>query len=74
MASGLNAEVTREEGLGIGPWISTDAMIYVVGPDQPNVLVQLDDPTASWRAGLRRHLPPCPFPPGRSPAVIQMRR
>ena len=46
MASGLNAEVTREEGLGIGPWIMTDAKIYVVGPDQPNVFVQLDDPTA----------------------------
>ena len=67
MASGLNAEVAREEGLGIGPWIMTDAMIYVVGPDQPNVFVQLDDPTASWRAGLQAAFTSVPIPPGAQP-------
>ena len=67
IASGLNVEVAREEGLGIGPWIMTGAMIYVVGPDQPNVFVQLDDPTASWRAGLQAAFTAVPIPPGAQP-------
>ena len=67
MASGLNAEVAREEGRGTGPWIMTGAMIYVVGPDQPDVSVQLDDPTASWRAGLQAAFTAVPVPPGAQP-------
>ena len=38
IVSGLGAEVAREEGLGIGPWVSPGAEIYVVGPHQPTVL------------------------------------
>ena len=46
---------------------STDAKIYVVGPDQPTVLVQLDDPTASWRAALQAAFTAVPIPPGAQP-------
>ena len=67
MVSGLGAEVAREEGLGIGPWISTDAKIYVVGPHQPTVLVRLDDPTPSWRAALQAAFTAVPIPPGAQP-------
>ena len=67
MVSGLDAEVAREEGLGIGPWISPGAEIYVVGPDQPTVLVQLDDPTASWRAALQAAFAAVPIPPDAQP-------
>ena len=67
MVSGLNSEVAREEGLGTGPWISTDAAIYVAGPDQPTVLVQLDDPTASWRAALQAAFTAVPIPAGAQP-------
>ena len=67
MVSGLDAEVAREEGLGIGPWISPGAEIYVVGPDQPTVLVQLDDPTASWRAALQAAFAAVPIPPNTQP-------
>ncbi len=65
MVSGLEQEVAREEGLGIGPWISTDAEIYVVGSDQPTVLVQLDDPTAS--AALQAAFAAVPIPLGAQP-------
>jgi len=67
MVSGLTGEVAREEGLGIGPWISTDANIYVAGPDQPTVRVQLDDPTASWRAALQAAFTAVPIPAGAQP-------
>jgi hypothetical protein len=67
MVGGLDAEVAREEGLGIGPWISTDAKIYVVGPDQPTVLVRLDDPTPSWRAALQAAFTAVPIPPDAQP-------
>jgi len=67
MVSGLDAEVAREEGLGIGPWISPGAEIYVDGPDQPTVLVQLDDPTASWRAALQAAFASVPIPPDAQP-------
>lgn len=68
MVSGLDAEVAREEGLGIGPWISTGAEIYVVGPDQPTVLVQLDNPTAS-RAALQAAFTAVPIPPNAQPGA-----
>lgn len=67
MVSGLNVEVAREEGLRTGPWISTDAKIYVVGPDQPTVLVRLDDPAASGRAALQRAFRAVPVPHGAQP-------
>ena len=74
MVSGLTAEVAREEGLRIGPWISPSAKIYVVGPDQPAVGVRLDDPTASWWAPLQRAFRAVPIPPARNPPAGRMRR
>jgi hypothetical protein len=71
MVSGLDAEVAREEELGIGPWISTDAKIYVVGPHQPTVPVGLDDPSASWRAPLQRAFRAVPIPPDAQPGSDQ---
>jgi hypothetical protein len=67
MVSALNVEVAREEGLGIGPWLSTGADIYVVGPHQPPVLVRLDNPNASWRASLQRAFRGVPIPTGAQP-------
>jgi hypothetical protein len=67
IVNGLDTEVAREEGLGIGPWISTDAKIYVVGRDQPNVRVQLDNPAPSWRAGLQAAFAAVPIPSGAQP-------
>jgi hypothetical protein len=67
MVSGLSAEVAREEGLGIGPWVSPGAEIYVAGPHQPTVLVRLDDPTASWRAALQAAFTAVPIPPNAQP-------
>jgi hypothetical protein len=65
MVGGLEEEVAREEGLGIGPWISTDAEVYVVGPGQPTVLVQLDDPTTS--AALQAAFTAVPIPSNAQP-------
>ena len=67
MVSGLDAEVAREEALGIGPWISTDAKIYVVSSDQPTVLVRLDNPTPPWRAALQAAFTAVPIPQGAQP-------
>ncbi len=68
MAGGLTAEVAREEGLRIGPWISTDAKIYIVGAQQPTVRVKLDDPDAAWRAALQRAFRAVPLPPDAQPS------
>ena len=62
MMSGLKSEVAREEGLGIGPWITAGANIYVVGPSQPTVPVQLSDPTEWWRVSLQAAFTAVPIP------------
>jgi hypothetical protein len=67
MVSGLQAEVTREEGLGIGPWITAGANIYVVGATQPVVPVQLDNPTAWWRVALQSAFTAVPIPDNAQP-------
>lgn len=69
MVSGLNAEVAREEASRIGPWITAGANIYVVGPDQPTVLVQLDDPTAWWRVSLQAAFTSVPIPATAQPGT-----
>jgi hypothetical protein len=66
MVSGLSAEVSREEGLRIGPWITVGANVYVVGPAQPTVLVRLDNPTGG-RAPLQAAFTAVPIPPGAQP-------
>ena len=68
MVSGVSAEVAREEGLGIGPWVAPDAEIYVAGPHQTTVLVRLDDPTPSWRRALQAAFRAVPVPPDAQPA------
>ena len=70
LVSGLVTEVANEERLGWGPWISTatSTPIYRVGPRQRTVRVQLDDPTASWRAPLQAALAAVPIPAGATAA------
>jgi hypothetical protein len=67
MIAGLNAEVAREEGLGIGPWITVGANIYVVGPNQPTVIVRLSNPTEWWRASLQAAFTAVPIPSNAQP-------
>ena len=71
LISALDAEVSRELRLGIGPWIAAavaSTPIYVVSAGQPTVRVQLDDPTAWWRRSLQKAFDAVPIPPGARPA------
>jgi hypothetical protein len=71
LISALTAEVTREEHAGIGPWIATgkaSTPVYIVGPSQSNVRVQLDNPTPRWRQALQRAFEAVPVPAGAQPA------
>jgi hypothetical protein len=71
MVSALSAEAANEEQIGTGPWIETtddSTTIYRVGPDQPNVPVQLEDPTESWRASLQAAFDAVPIPADAQPA------
>jgi hypothetical protein len=65
MAGALAADAASEYQQGIGPWIVTtgSGTVYQVGPDQPTVLVQLDNPTSSWRASLQAAFTAVPIPP-----------
>jgi hypothetical protein len=72
MVAGLVQEVQREQSAGIGPWIQTDSYstpLYVVGPNQPRVRVQLSDPTASWRKTLQTAFTRVPIPTYAQPAA-----
>jgi hypothetical protein len=67
LVSGLGAEVTREEQAAIGPWITVGANIYVVGPNQPTVPVQLADTTGPVRSALQAAFKSVPIPAGAQP-------
>ena len=69
MASGLVAEVAREEPLRTGPWITPGASIYRVGPNQPTVPVHLDNPTAWWRVALQSAFSAVPVPTDAQPGA-----
>ncbi len=69
MVSGLAAEAAKEYQEGIGPWIITSGgTVYQVGPDQPNVPVQLDNPAAWWRVSLQAAFSAVPIPPNAQPS------
>ena len=71
MSAGLAAQAASEYNAGIGPWIETSdgsTPIYVVGPNQPTVTVQLDDPTAWWRVSLQKAFDAVPIPANARPA------
>jgi hypothetical protein len=67
----LDEEVSREQRLGIGPWIAAgqaSTPIYDVGPDQRTVRVRLDNSNVWWRRSLQRAFAAVPVPPGAHPA------
>jgi hypothetical protein len=70
MVRGLAAEAANEYQMGVGPWIVTNGSgtVYQVGPNQPTVLVQLDNPTSSWRASLQAAFNAVPIPPDAVPS------
>jgi hypothetical protein len=67
MVSGLGAEVSREQQTAIGPWITVGAHLYVVGPNQPTVPVELADTTGPVRSALQAAFMAVPIPPGAQP-------
>ncbi len=71
MVSGLATEAAAEANARTGPWIDTSSSsspIYRVAPNQPNVIVQLDNPTAWWRVGLQSAFDSVPIPANAVPA------
>jgi hypothetical protein len=71
LSAGLVTEVAKEQQLGWGPWISVTSWstpIYRVGALQPTVKVQLDNPTAAWRAPLQEAFNAVPIPVDAKPA------
>ena len=70
MVDALAAAAASEYEQGIGPWIVTtgSGTVYQVGPDQPTVLVQLDNPTISWRVSLQSAFAAVPIPPDAQPS------
>ena len=74
LVSALDSDVSSELRSGIGPWIATteaSTPIYIVGSDQPDVRVRLDDPTLSWRVALQRAFEAVPIPSDARPAAGQ---
>jgi hypothetical protein len=69
MVSGLDAEVSREQQAGIGPWITVGANVYMVGPNQPTVPVELADSTGAVRGALQAAFMAVPIPPGAQPGT-----
>ena len=70
MVGALAAEAADEYQQGVGPWIVTtgSGTVYQVGPDQPTVPVQLDNPTISWRVSLQSAFSAVPIPPDAEPS------
>jgi hypothetical protein len=67
----LRRLVDQELGRGNGPWIEThrcSTPLYRVPADQRTVRVALDDPGASWRAGLQKAFEAVPIPAEARPA------
>jgi hypothetical protein len=63
----ISSELTQR----IGPWIATDRCstpLYRVPANQPVVRVALDNPSATWRAGLQKAFEAVPIPPDAKPA------
>ena len=71
MVSDLATQATAEYQQGIGPFIGTTSpttTLYMVGPDQPTVEVELSNPTLWWRVALQSAFDAVPIPPNAQPA------
>ena len=71
LVQALVAEVQRERGAGIGPWIGTGAgstPVYRVGPNQARVRVRLDRAAVHGGRALQRALASVPIPRDARPA------
>ena len=71
MVSDLATQAATEYQQGIGPYIGTTSpttTLYVVGPSQPTVEVQLSNPTLWWRVALQSAFDAVPIPANAQPA------